>query len=362
MTAGRRFLILSAPMGSGHDAVASALAARLEDAGHETVRADVLELLPRGIGAGIRSGYRVVIERAPLLYAGVYQAFFRDDAGTVRPGSAPLAALGERPLLNVVRRERIDAVVSVFHLAAQVTGRLRARGALTVPSAVVMTEFEAHRQWLHPGNDLYLCHTEEIAAGIRRGAGCLAAAYGPVVDPKFTGDESTCPEPWRRRLAPDGRPVVLLSTGAWGIGSSLVPTAGLLHEAGYAPAVLCGRSERLRRHLAETTPATALGWVGDMPALLRAASVLVDNAAGQTAMEALTAGLPVIGYRPIPGHGADGVRLMARLGLSDYARDEDELRAALTRLARPGEERDRRIAAGRAIFRPGAVDALANLV
>lgn len=29
------------------------------------------------------------------------------------------------------------------------------------------------------------------------------------------------------------------------------------------------------------------------------------------------AGLPVIGYRPIPGHGVDGVRHMADLGLSE---------------------------------------------
>ncbi|MCL2584009.1 MAG: hypothetical protein FWE35_16315 [Streptosporangiales bacterium] len=361
-TAGRRFLILSARMGSGHDAVASALAARLEAAGHETIRADVLELLPAGVGTGIRSGYRVVIERAPLLYAGIYQSFFRGGDGAIRPGSAPLAALGERRVLDLVRRERADVVVPVFHLAAQITGRLRARGALSVPSAVVMTEFEAHRQWLHPGNDLYLCHADEIAAGIRRGAGCAAAAYGPVVDPRFTAPEDGArADSWRQRLASAGRPVVLLSTGAWGIGSSLAPTAALVHEAGYVPAILCGQNERLRRHFAEITPAAALGWVDDMPALMHAASVLIDNAAGQTATEALAAGLPVVGYRPIPGHGADGVRLMARLGLSDHARDPGELLAALSRLTGPGPARDRRIAAGRAVFRPGAIRTLANL-
>ncbi|MBO0821388.1 MAG: glycosyltransferase [Nocardiopsaceae bacterium] len=377
-------------MGSGHDAVAAALAARLADAGHDSVRADILTLLPAGIGRGLRAGYRTVIERAPVLYAGIYRAFFRGGfqcPGNVpRPGSTPLAALAEDRLLDLLARHPADVVVPVFHLAAQVTGRLRARGALPVPSAVVMTEFEAHRQWLHPGNDLYLCHAEEIAAGIRRGTGCPAAGLGPIVDTRFTDPEPT--EGGLTGTALTGtaltgpgltgpgltgsepglgdRPLALMSTGAWGIGSSLARTAALLHRDGYAPVILCGRNERLRRALAATLEtaapgATALGWVRDMPALMRAASVLVDNAAGQTAMEALAVGLPVIGYRPIPGHGADGVRLMARLRLSDYARDPGELRDSLRMLTRPGRARERRIAAGRAVFRPGAISALASL-
>lgn len=361
---GRRYLILSAGMGSGHNAVAGVLAARLEQMGEEAVQADVLQLLPAGIGGGLRTAYRAVIERLPALYAGVYGVFFR--RGRVpRPGSAPLAALAEDQLMELVRRHQADVVVSVFHLAAQAAGRLRARGALPVPSAVVMTEFEAHRQWLHPGNDLYLCHTEEIAAGITQAIGCPAAGNGPLVDARF-GDARTPGSPagaerWRRRLASDGRPLVLLSTGAWGIGSSLARTATLLDRAGYSPVILCGRNERLRRRLSGMPQATPLGWVEDIPDLMRAARVLVDNAAGQTAMEALAAGLPVIGYRPVPGHGADGVRLMAGLGLSDYARDSGELLGSLRRLAAPGTARQQRIAAGRAVFRPGVLSPLVNL-
>lgn len=361
---GRQFLILSAGMGSGHDAVAAQLATRLRTAGQHTVQVDMLELLPAGMGGALRGAYRAVIERVPVLYAGIYRAFFREGS-VPRPSSAPLAALAEDRLLDLAWRHRADVVVSVFHLAAQVAGRLRARGVLQVPSAVVMTELEAHRQWLHAGNDLYLCQTEEIAAEIRRETGCPAAGNGPLVDARFT-DAGLAPSParvegWRRRLSPDGRPAVLLSTGAWGIGSSLARTAMLLDRAGYAPAVLCGQNERLHRRLSAQPSLRALGWVQDMPALMRAASVLIDNAAGQTAMEALAAGLPVIGYRPIPGHGSDGVRLMAQLGLSDYARNPEELLAAVRMRALPGAAREQRIAAGRAVFSPAAIAPLVDL-
>jgi len=359
----RRFLILSAGMGSGHDTVARELAERLEAAGHQVIQADVLELLPARIGGGLRATYRKVIERVPVLYAGIYRIFFRAGGG-LRPSSAPLAALAERRLLELARLHRADVVVSVFHLAAQVAGRLRARGALDVPSAVVMTELEAHRQWLHPGNDLYLCHTEEIAADITKETGCQAAGNGPLVSPRFGQGQPALgarADRWRRDLSPDGRPLVLLSTGAWGIGSSLARTARLLNRAGYAPAVLCGENKRLHRRLSALPEVRVLSWVEDMPALMQAASALIDNAAGQTAMEALASGLPVVGYRPIPGHGADGVRLMARLGLSNYARDEEELLSSLWALARPGTTRERRIAAGRAMFRRAAIAPLIDL-
>ncbi|MGK5643230.1 hypothetical protein ACSNOK_33820, partial [Streptomyces sp. URMC 126] len=54
----------------------------------------------------------------------------RGPAGKLRPSTAPLAVLAERRLREDVDRWRPDAVVSTFHLAAQVTGRMRARGAL----------------------------------------------------------------------------------------------------------------------------------------------------------------------------------------------------------------------------------------
>lgn len=94
----------------------------------------------------------------------------------------------------------------------------------------------------------------------------------------------------------------------------------------------------------------------DMPELLHACAALVDNAAGQTAVQALAAGLPVVGHRPLPGHGAEGVRRMAALGVCDHAPGPDALLLSLTRLTAPGAPREERIAAGRALFRKDPLD------
>lgn len=278
------FLVLSAAMGSGHDAVAGVLGDRLTAMGHQVSHADVLSLLPAGTGPALRSFYHATIKHLPVLYAGIYEVFFRDGA-VPRPGSTPLAALAADALLALTARRRPHVIVSVFHLGAQVAGRLRTRGVLRVPSAVVVTDFAVHRQWLHPGNDLHLCLTSQIADQVTRSVGRPAVASGPLV-------------------------------AEW-----------------------C---------------AAVLGWVDDMPGLMGAADILIDNAAGQTALQALAAGLPVVSYQPIPGHGAEGVRRMADLGLSEYARGPGQLLSSLQALCPPGPGRDRRIAGGRALFAAGA--------
>jgi UDP-N-acetylglucosamine:LPS N-acetylglucosamine transferase len=220
---------------------------------------------------------------------------------------------------------------------------------------VVVTDFAVHRQWLHPGNDLHLCLTAEVAGQAARSAGRPAVACGPLVAERFTGWPSPAGVArWRQVLNTAGRPAVLLSTGAWGAGTRVGQTVCLLGAAGYLPVVLCGRNERLRRDLLRFPGTVALGWVDDMPGLMGACDVLIDNAAGQTALQALAAGLPVVGYQPIPGHGAEGVRRMAGLGLSDYADGPGQLLRTLQAVCVPGPHRDRRIATGRALFTDNA--------
>jgi UDP-N-acetylglucosamine:LPS N-acetylglucosamine transferase len=363
-------------MGAGHDAVAGELAERLRARGHSASIQDVLTLLPSGVGPALRAGYRGAVRHAPQLYAWIYAAFLapgpegaearQGPSGGMavpRPGSAPLAALAERPLMNVVDGWQPDAVISTFHLSAQVTGRLRQRGVLRVPSVVTVVDFAVHRGWLHPGNDVYLCVTGSAARTAGAVTGRTAEATGPVVPERFARGSGDGSRYWRgefERLAP-GRPVVLLSAGAWGVGSGLTGTARELVAHGFCPVLLCGHDERLRRRAASLPGTLALGWVGDMAELMASAHALVDNAAGQTAAQALAAGLPVIGYRPLPGHGADGIRTMAEAGLTELVGGREELAGAVERAVRPGPVREQRIERGRALFRADAAQRVTEL-
>ena len=56
-----------------------------------------------------------------------------------------------------------------------------------------------------------------------------------------------------------------------------------------------------------------------MPALMAACDALVENAGGLTSLEAMRAGLPVVSFQPIAGHGRENTARMAEAGVSRLA-------------------------------------------
>ncbi len=356
-TAPERYLVLTASMGSGHDQVARELVARLPAPADARI-VDLLDVLPAGVGRALRGGYAGMLRAAPWLYEGIFQTFFI-PRGHRQPTTSPLVALAAHRLRPLLDRCRPTAVVSTFHLAGQVVGRLRVRGELNVPSVVVITEPAAHHLWLHPGTDLFVCPYPWVAAQARSRTGRPALAPGPVTDPRFA--DTTDPAPGRRTLGlAEGRQAVLVSCGSWGMGDAVGTATRLAQIDGVLPVVLCGRNEKLRRTLSTDGRVLALGWRDDLPELFAAAAVLVDNAGGGTCAEAFAAGLPVITHRPLPGHGRLGVRALADAALVTPAADGGALLDAVEKLRRPGPTRDDQCRRAASVFEADPAAALAG--
>jgi hypothetical protein len=156
---------------------------------------------------------------------------------------------------------------------------------------------------------------------------------------------------------------VLVVAGSWGVGD-VGATVDAVTKCGddYHPIVVCGKDEKLRASLLERGfNGTVLGWTDDMPALMAAADALVENAGGLSAMEAFAAGVPVISFQPIAGHGKDNAKYMAGSGVSRYAHDAAELAEALADATTPGAERDAMIAAGKGLFAGDPADDVIGL-
>jgi UDP-N-acetylglucosamine:LPS N-acetylglucosamine transferase len=328
-----RLLVVSASMGGGHDGVAAELGRRLSALGNDVEVVDLLALYPLGLGLAMRAFYVAMLRTAPWLYELIYQAFFVERGH--RADVSPAVLLALPGLRRLVLDRRPDGVVSTFHLAGQVAGRLRQEGTLTAPSIVVITEASAHRVWRAPGTDLFVSAYPEQAAELRQHLGTEALAPGPVVRPQFRRQGARLPVPFD--LASD-RPLVLVSAGSWGVGHPDRVAAVIAGSGRYQAVVLCGHRRRCRRQVERRRcpGAAALGWVPDLAPLLAAASELVENAGGGlTTWEAFAIGLPVVSYDPIAGHGRDGAEHLTRAGLTLLPEDEPALIAALDDLATP---------------------------
>ncbi len=339
-------LIISASMGAGHDGAARELRRRLERDGHEAEVVDYLKAFPLGIGHGVRLAYQWELRLAPRAYEWTYRLWVLLPA-LAGPLMLLLGVVTDRRVHKWVESSGADVVVSTYPLASLSLGRARRKGRLGAPVATFITDFAVHPLWAAPGVDLHLAVHPRAAASAHRQTGAPAAAPGPMVADRFRAQLPSKREARAKLGIPDGARVALLVAGSWGVGAVRRTFDDIAATGVWEPMVVCGRNGRLLRHLSSAGTGWAFGWTDDMPALMAAADVLVENAGGLTCMEAFAAGLPVVSYRPIAGHGRGNAAEMEAAGVAAWARP-GELHAALD--ATLGTEGARRRAAALAMF------------
>jgi UDP-N-acetylglucosamine:LPS N-acetylglucosamine transferase len=359
----RGILIVSASMGAGHDGAARELQRRLEAQGHDVKVVDYLEMIPLKLGGFVRWTYLFQLQKLAWTYDLTYNAFNRGGAILWGPVVRAMSMLTRRPLRRELARTRPDAVVSTYPLASLVLGRMRKKKWLRVPVATFLTDFAVHPLWVHPGVDLHMAVSPLSAETAGKRGGQKNVASGPLVSDNFRANKPDRDDMRRRMGIEAHERAVLVVAGSWGVGD-VGSTVDSVTACGddYHPIVVCGKDEKLRASLLERGfNGTVLGWTDDMPGLMAAADALVENAGGLSAMEAFAAGLPVISFQPIAGHGKDNAKYMAGSGVSRYAHDDAELAEALRDATTPGPARDEMIAAAKGLFSGDPADDVIDL-
>nr|WP_256069864.1 UDP-N-acetylglucosamine--N-acetylglucosamine transferase [Streptomyces sp. DvalAA-14] len=324
-------VIFSASMGAGHDGAADELGRRLAADGFAVERNDFLDVLPGRLGPLLAGAYHQLLTRAPTGYQRIYGA----TEHTRGPGPVVRALLrsAETRTLRALPAQAA-AVVSTYPGASQVLGRLRRRGLLTVPVVTYLTDFSVHGLWIAAGVDMHLAaHPIPAAQATAQGAARVRVC-GPVAGACFRPPAAGQRQAARLRFGLDGGtlPLALLVAGSWGVGDVARAAADIRDSGVAVPVVVCGRNESLAERLRRQGMDHVHCWIDDMPGLMHACDVLVQNAGGLTSLEAFAAGLPVASYRCIPGHGQTNAAALEEAGLAVWIRERAGLRGTLTEL------------------------------
>lgn len=343
--------IVSGSFGAGHDVAAREIAQRLAAVGIETDVLDIVDFYPGRLGSVARAVYYAQMRSAPRTWGWLLRLF--DDGSATEPRRRPVHRLARRgtaprprqrerwgtrgalwlvavlgaALRDVVREH--DGVIATHPFAAQTLGRLRRRGELAWPAATYLTDLSVHRLWVAPGIDAHLALHKVAAEAAQWHGAELVRVVRPAVRRSTPLGPVSRPECRRRLGLPDGIPLALVTGGAEGIGELSRAAEDLLATGLVHPVVLCGRDETLRARLAGRADLTALGWVDDMAVVYAAVDLLVQNAGGSTSLEGLEAGLPMLSYRCLPGHGETNAAALDLAGLAPWVRTPEDLRAAV---------------------------------
>lgn len=317
--------IVSGSFGAGHDAVAHEVERRLRAAGYETRVWDIVDLMPARIGRALRAAYLHQVQTLPATWTWTLRGLERH--GRVARGVARVLGVADPGLLELAA-DGPDAIVSTHPFASQALGRLRQTGAIGTPVVTYLTDMSVHPLWVHPAVDLHLALHELPAAEARRRGARATRVIRPAVPDVFSAPAGRRPSPLESRRAlglPVDERLVLVTGGSCGIGD-LERAAAEIAATGVAmPVVLCGHNERLLRRIRTRGPGIALGWTDDMCSVLNAVDAVVQNAGGSTSLETLAAGVPILTYRCLSGHGETNAQALHDAGLVPWVRSPDAL-------------------------------------
>lgn len=353
-------------MGAGHNGAARELARRLEIMGYSTDVRDFLESGPLRIGDALRRSYEIQLRFFPAAYEATYRMWFRAP-WLCPPLARFVAILTGRAVLNWIDESRPSAVLSTYPLATLALGELRRAGRLGVPVVNYITDFGVHPLWIHPGVDLNLSVSKRSAKRATELSGVASTACAPAVSDNFLAARLPSRREAREALGlHEGETAVLVAGGSWGVGEVEGTVRTVAAGGRFVPVVVCGSDGRLRSRIEHTVRrerlrAVVVGWTDDMPSLMAACDAVVENAGGLTAFEAMRAGLPVVSFKAIPGHGRENAAAMSEAGVVRIAADEGELPLLLDALTRPGPTRAAQLSAARAIFGADPAKLLAEM-
>jgi UDP-N-acetylglucosamine:LPS N-acetylglucosamine transferase len=338
----RRVLVVSADMGGGHHATATALEESVQRnwPGSEIRRIDALDVMGGWVGDAFRRTYVSNVESTPWLYEFFYSSLWRHRwfAGASKRFVGSWCG---RRLVRHIDAFDPDLVLSTYPLGTAGLDWLIRHRALSVPVASWVSDFAPHPFWVY--RDIaanYLVHRAALPGARCAEPGGRYRISNLPVSSRFGGQDRAEARA-ELGLRPDAL-VVLIGCGSYAFGDvvSLVRTVAEVSDRIQVVAA-CGRNERTRDRIVglgfDRGRIEPLGWTDRMPTVTAAADIVIGNAGGATALEAMVCGVPLVLTEPIAAHGAANAELMAVAGSAELCTDRAALRAYLATAVRDRE-------------------------
>ena len=327
-----KVLILTASVGEGHNAAARAVSEEIREL-YPDAQIQVENGLAR-VGAFwerfVVDGYKIQLSKAQWSYSWLYWSIVKSKSVT-HFYKGLCSVIGCRKIHRLIDYSSPDIVLSTYPLTSAMVASLKRRGKVTLPCANLVTDFAPHPMWMYPDlDDNYVMHISTIEMVSTMMEPSPTTVVAPLVSKRFLG-------PSRRAEArealgvPEGAFVAMVIGGGWGVGNIERSARSVASVDGVWTLVVCGRNAELQQKLSDDPPPRSiiLGFVDNMPDLIDACDLAVQNAGGLTSLEALRRGCPLLITDAIPGHGVANGQLMDRVGVARYVRDPADLPQAV---------------------------------
>ena len=308
-----RVLILSVSAGTGHLRAADALekAARANPEVGEVRNVDSLGHTNKVFRRFYGKFYIDLVKSAPVLLGWFYDS--QDEPWKTEKMRLMMDRMNTGSLVRKIKKFNPDITICTHFLPAEILSHLMEREKIETHLAITVTDYYVHAMWLSRMIHHYFVANKESKVQLENigfPPECITVSGIPV-DPVFaeTRDRSQLRAKYGLR---DEAPVLLVSAGALGVSPAerIVEVLCDLTEP-VQVVVICGKNEKLCQTVTdqiENSPVecahlsfTVLGYTNQIHDWMKAADLYIGKPGGLTTAEAMSCGLPMIIYQPIPG-------------------------------------------------------------
>jgi processive 1,2-diacylglycerol beta-glucosyltransferase len=366
---GKRVLILSASVGSGHVKAAVALerAMRARSDVEEVLCDDSLDhtnLLHRQFYSTLYSKLSTIM---PEFLGWWYER--SDDPWVADKSRLAIDLPQALPLINLVKDFRPDIILCTHFMPAGVISWLIGNGKLDAQLGVVVTDFHFHAFWITRAFNWYFVAQEEDkihmeALGL---PGDRIEVSGIPVDPEFARPVDAGAVLLRHGLKP-GRPTLLIAGGALGMSpASAVVRQVLQLDRDFQAIIVCGRNEEMLAEISALVKGRpddfrVFGYTTEISDFMAAATILLSKPGGMTTAEALARGLPMVILDPIGGQEVRNADVLLECGAALKCTELTLITHKLRLLLDDPEKLQRMSNNARTLGRPNAAADIARIV
>lgn len=338
----KKILLVAAPIGSGHQKAAEAIIEefRVLAPACSIKFIDIFDFLPKKIVGLCLKGYFKSLVCLPSLYKFVYA--WGNRSKLAETGTDMLSCILAYQLKRYLKAYRWcpDAVICTHvSAAAAVNCWLRQDRDTNIYHAAVVTDFVIHRLWINETIDDYFIYDSSM----------LRAEMKRLVQPHKI---QALGIPVAKPFAALKKKAANFSLGAekriliMGGGEGLLPAPALLkalNEVNFRLkiVILTGRNQKMKQSLRREKAlcrhcVEVKGFVDNVAEFMQSSDLLISKAGGSSLSEALSIGLPMLIYCPLPGQERANMDFLQEKGLAVEIRDIDALPREIDKIFRKG--------------------------
>ncbi|TFE68387.1 UDP-N-acetylglucosamine--LPS N-acetylglucosamine transferase [Methylacidiphilum sp. Yel] len=328
----KRILILTAGFGEGHNTAARNIQEAIEHLEPDEAIVDRIDLFDTCYGKFsdlLRQGYLTAINRAPLIWRGIYSIF--DRTSFIEDVLVAFAKM-KQALDWLLREMQPDIVLSTYPFYNFLIEEIFKDGKEKnfVQITVITDSITVNSFWYRSWSDYFVVPNKDTAT-ILKSAGIAEERileFGFPVQLEFLEyAQNSMP------LEPIRQPKILYIINSGRKKASKIIDQ-LLSRKNWEATIVVGKDEKLFYNIAEHVKGfeervKVLGWTDKIPELLLNHHVIISKAGGATVQEAIAACCPMIIPQVVPGQEEGNYELLRRYEVACFAEKPSDIGSAL---------------------------------